>query len=113
MRRVAAVLVSGTVLAAPAGADASLSAARAEKEAARAVAPLQAKSVACFNATADLRRPKGRVAQRFCVVTVPSAPEETCIVTVVVQQRAKPRRVSAQVTIPLRCFRLQELDATG
>jgi hypothetical protein len=47
------------------------------------------------------------------VVTVPAAPDETCIVTVVVQQRAKPRRVSAKVTIPLRCFKLPELGAPG
>jgi hypothetical protein len=108
MRRAAAVLVAGAVLAAPAGADASLSAARAEREATRAVAPLQVESVACFKTT-----PRTRIAKRTCVVTVPSGTEETCVVTVLVQQRSKPRRVSAKVTIPLRCFNLRELDATG
>jgi hypothetical protein len=113
MRGAAAVVVAGAVLAAPAGADASLSAARAEREARRAVAPLLVESVACFKTTPQPRRTKARIAKRICVVTVPSGNEATCIVTVAVRQRSKPRRVSSKVTIPLRCFNLREWDATG
>ena len=79
----------------------------------RAVAPRQVKSVVCGNPGPDLRRPRARIVQRFCVVTVPSAADQTCIVTVAVRAKSRPRRVSARVTIPLTCFRLQELDATG
>ena len=113
MRRVIGSLIVVAVLAAPAGADASLSAARAEQEAAKAVAPIPAESVACFGATFDARRKAPKVERRFCVVHVPAAEGEECIVTVQVTSRSRPRRVSSKVTIPLRCFNLRELDATG
>jgi len=105
MKRITACLVAGAALLAvvPTSANAALSSARAEQHAKRAIAPLQAESTACFRATFDPRKPK-IAAQHACVITVASAPGETCIVTVTVTERRRPRRVSSKVTIPLRCF---------
>jgi hypothetical protein len=80
-----------------------MSSARAAQHAERAIAPLQAQSAACFKATVDQR--KRKVPSLYaCVITVASAPGETCIVTVTVPQRDRRRPVTVTVTIPLRCF---------
>jgi hypothetical protein len=105
MKRLTSCLIAGaTVLAVvPAAADASISAARAEQAAKKAVAPLEAQSIACFKATFDPRKRKV-ASQHACVITVASAPGETCAVTVTVTEKRRPRRVSSKVTVPLRCF---------
>jgi hypothetical protein len=104
MKRIITCLIAGSVAVAvlPA-ADASTSADRAEQRAERAIAPLRAQSTACFKATFNPRT-RNVPSQYACVITVASAPGETCIVTVTVTERTRPRRVSAKVTIPLRCF---------
>ena len=103
MKRIATCLIAGAVLAAPAGADASLvSSARAEQEASRAVAPLQAESVACFRSAFNPRKP--RVEHLTCVVFTAARPGDTCAVTVDVTARKRPRRVSTKVIVPLRCW---------
>ena len=107
MKRIATALIAGAVLAAPAGADASLSAARAEREAARAVAPLQVQSVRCFATSIDPGRRPARVLRRLCIVGVPAPAGEVCNVTVRVTAQSRPRRVSAAVIIPQRCFSIQ------
>ena len=104
MRKLMGVLIAGALLAAPSGADAALSAARAEQEAAKAVAPQKAESIACFGTSFSPRDKAKRVERRLCVVNVPAAQGETCIVTVQVTARSRPRRVSARVIIPQRCF---------
>jgi hypothetical protein len=104
MTRITTCLIAASVAAAalPAAADASMSTAGARQHAERAIAPLRAQSTACFKATFDQRTRKVP-SQYACVITVASAPGETCIVTVTVAERDR-RRVSAKVTIPLRCF---------
>jgi hypothetical protein len=102
MKRLIPLVIAGSVLAVPAGADAAvISTARAEQAAKQVVAPLQAQSVACFRATFDPRRP--RIERHACIVRVPSPAGENCIVTVAVTAKKRPRRVSAKVSIPLRC----------
>jgi hypothetical protein len=105
MKRITACLVAGaTVLAVvPTSANAALSPARAEQHAKRAIAPVQPRSVACFKATFDPRKRKV-ASQHACVMTLASAPGETCAVTVTVTEKRRPRRVSSKVTVPLRCF---------
>jgi hypothetical protein len=103
MKRALTIIAAGAALAAlPASADAALSPARAERAAKQAIAPLQAHSVACFKATFDPRRP--RLERHACVVAVAGPANEICVVTVTVTAKKRPRRVSAKVTIPLRCF---------
>lgn len=103
MKRVATCLIAVAVLTVPAGADAAIvSTARAELEAKRAVAPLQAESVACFRSSFT---PRTRRAEHLtCVVFTPAAAGQTCAVTVDVKAKKRPRRVSAKVIVPLRCW---------
>jgi len=109
MKRFTTCLIIGSVAVAvqPAAADASISTARAKQRAERAIAPLPAQSTACFKATFHPRKRRVR-SQYACVITVPSAPGDTCIVTVTVTEKVRPRRIRAKVTIPLRCFRTPE-----
>jgi hypothetical protein len=79
-----------------------VSTARAEIEAKRAVAPLQAESVACFRSAFTPRTP--RVEHMSCVVVTPAPVGQTCAVTVDVKARKSPRRVSSRVIVPLRCW---------
>ena len=105
MKRITACLIAGaTVVAAvPSSATAALSPARAEQHAKQAIAPLQAESTTCFRATFDPRK-RTIAAQHACVITVAAPPGETCTVAVTVTEKRRPRRVSAKVTVPLRCF---------
>ena len=101
MRRLAAVLLASATVAgiAASSAEAGLSAARAGQAARAAVGQLPVESTRCFKATKTRRG----VDKSFCVVDVAAPAGESCVVTVVVTQRSRPRRVSARVTIPLRC----------
>jgi hypothetical protein len=105
MKRLTAFVVAGATLVAvvPSSANAALSTVRAERAAERAIAPLQAESSACFRATFDPRKRK-IASQHVCVMFTASAPGETCAVTVTVTEKRRPRRVSAKVTVPHRCF---------
>jgi hypothetical protein len=106
MKRLIPCLIAGAVVAVPAAADASaVSTARAEQAAKQVVAPLQAESVLCFRATFDPRKP--RIERHVCVVRVPSPAGENCIVTVTATAKKRPRRVSAKVSVPLRCVAIQ------
>lgn len=102
MRRIGAVLLASATVAglAASSAEAGLSAARAGQAARAAVAPLPVESTRCFKPTT---KPRRGVDKSFCVVDVAAPAGESCIVTVVVTQRSRPRRVGARVTIPLRC----------
>ena len=104
MRRTTAALLAGAALAAtapaPASAQSGVSAARVQQAARAAVAPLPVQSARCFAVTT---RPRRGVSRSHCVVEVAARAEEQCVVTVLVTTRSRPRRVSARVTIPLRC----------
>ena len=110
MKRLTSIVLAGAALAAvPATADAGLSTARAQQAARAAVAPLPVESTRCFNATITPRR---GIHKAFCVVNIAAAAGEECTVTVLVTSRTRPRRVSARVTIPLRCHLRQPLPGT-
>jgi hypothetical protein len=98
--RAIALTLAGAALAGPATAHADLSAARAERAARTAVAPAPVESTRCFKATVKQRRGVDRA---FCVVNVVAPAGQECVATVAVTSRTRPRRVSAKVTIPLRC----------
>jgi hypothetical protein len=105
MKRITACLIAGaTVLAVvPSSVNAAISPARAEQAAKTAIAPIEPQSIACFRATLDPRK-RSIASQHACVITVASAPGETCTLAVTVTEKRRPRRISSKVTVPLHCF---------
>jgi hypothetical protein len=97
-----ASLVAGALLAVPTGAHAAISPARAEQAAKQAVAPLEVQSIACFRG--NFLGPRVQTERYYCVAYVAARPGDTCTISVTVKATKRPRRVSAKVTIPLRCF---------
>jgi hypothetical protein len=108
MRRLGTLSVIGALLAAPvlaqAGPQSDANATRVQNAARAALVPLPVESTRCFAATARKRR---GITRAFCVVNVAAPAGEECSATVRVTARSRPRRVTARVTIPLRCHRRQ------